>query len=639
MLIFSSHSLKTKVSDLSSTYDDYKQVLALRGLHTVSSIDEAITALNNLVNKKSLLSLGLEIKQKTDQFSPYKTIRFSVKPLPTIHIWFAKRPSAELGEYMDLHHLSSLINSVMTEFCSLFDSGQQSELSTLGILYFTEENYKRELKKLSKKIARSVWAKSKRLDVPSLFPLARSLKRKIIVFAGPTSSGKTYHALELLKAANSGLYLGPLRLNALEVFDNLNDSGVPCSLITGEEKVLTDGARHQASTSEMANYVKEVDVTVVDEIQFMDDIERGWAFCNAIIGAPSKFVIVTCPEYAIEKVVRLAKILGDEVEIHRLPRKTKLTVTSNPSKDLSSLIEGTAIVSFSRKRIFQLKAELEKTYKVSVIYGGMPPDVRKEQARRFRDGETSVVIATDAIGIGLNLPIQHLIFDTVEKYDGVEQRKLHQCELLQVAGRAGRYNMYDEGFVSGMSWGDHEYICQALSRSDETVLSFRFFAKIPFHTVVEYMQISGVFQLSRALIVLSEKISYDKNLYELSSIDLLIENISVIERQNLEIPVDDIWRIAHIPVEIKDCERTFLDALSCVSGVVKGVYIDTSPLSSYLPDAEKLFQLEKLNTQLDCLNWFKVRYPDSFTEIEDSYIKTLREQVVKSMNDTVLKIR
>lgn len=639
MLIFSSQSLRDAVMSKISTDPLYLSIVNRESTTQTSSMEESLMILNGVVTLQSLQSKNLVVKQKTTVFAPQKTIRYEISPHKNVHIWFAHRPSNSFGGYLTEEDITHKIQQITSDFLKHFNSNELlDELSSMEVFYLNEENYSREFKKILNLTQKSVWAKSKVLDVPNLFPLARSFKRKIVVFAGPTSSGKTYHALALLKAATSGLYLGPLRLNALEVFDDLNSAGVPCNLVTGEEKLLTESARHQASTAEMANYDKEVDITVIDEIQFMDDYDRGWAFCNALIGAPSKFVVVTCPEYAIEKVERLATLLGDDIEVHRLPRKTKLSVTQTPIVDFSKLLKGTAIVSFSRKRVFQLKAELEKIYKVSVVYGGMPPDVRKEQARRFREGQTEVIIATDCIGIGLNLPIQHVIFDTTEKYDGIEVRRLHQAELLQVAGRAGRYKMYDEGFVSGVTWADHEYIKECITTPNDTKLSTKFFAKVPFTTVQEYMQISGVNKLSNAILELSEKISYDKTVYELSPVDLLVENVKLIEQQKLDISIDDVWRIAHIPVEIQDCERTFLDALSCVAGVVKGVYIDTSSLSTKLSDTEKLFQLEKLSVQLDCVNWFKMRYQDSFMEIDEIRIKTLRSQVVKAMNDAVLKL-
>jgi ATP-dependent RNA helicase SUPV3L1/SUV3 len=123
------------------------------------------------------------------------------------------------------------------------------------------------------------------------FALARQLNRQHHFYLGPTNSGKTYHALNALIAANSGVYLAPLRLLAMEVRDRLVQAGVPCHLITGEERIYMEGARHTASTIEMMHSTKAVDVAVIDEIQMLQDQDRGQAWTAALIGVPAKQVL------------------------------------------------------------------------------------------------------------------------------------------------------------------------------------------------------------------------------------------------------------------------------------------------------------------------------------------------------------
>ncbi|MDP3331971.1 MAG: hypothetical protein Q8S55_08265, partial [Methylococcaceae bacterium] len=122
------------------------------------------------------------------------------------------------------------------------------------------------------------------------FTLARLLKRHHHFYLGPTNSGKTHHALIALQNAESGVYLAPLRLLAMEIRDRLVATGVPCNLITGEERVMMDGARHTASTIEMMNPGKSVEVAIIDEIQMLQDPERGSAWTAALIGVPAKFI-------------------------------------------------------------------------------------------------------------------------------------------------------------------------------------------------------------------------------------------------------------------------------------------------------------------------------------------------------------
>ena len=121
-------------------------------------------------------------------------------------------------------------------------------------------------------------------DLKSLFPLARELNRKLFFYVGPTNSGKTYQAMQVLKEADCGMYLAPLRLLALENYENLLANDVPVSLITGEEEILDEEAGHICSTIEMTNYSLEVDICVIDEVQMLGDPDRGWAWVNAIVG-------------------------------------------------------------------------------------------------------------------------------------------------------------------------------------------------------------------------------------------------------------------------------------------------------------------------------------------------------------------
>lgn len=117
------------------------------------------------------------------------------------------------------------------------------------------------------------------------------MNRKLKFFVGPTNSGKTYNAMKELKEANSGLYLAPLRLLALEGHEELKEAGIENSLITGEEQQINEDAAHVCSTIEMLDFNLDVDVAIIDEVQMLDDIDRGWAWVNAIIGCPAKLLL------------------------------------------------------------------------------------------------------------------------------------------------------------------------------------------------------------------------------------------------------------------------------------------------------------------------------------------------------------
>ncbi len=287
-------------------------------------------------------------------------------------------------------------------------------------------------------------------DFKNLFPIARGLRRKLILHIGPTNSGKTHAAMERLKKADTGYYLAPLRLLALEGYEKLLAEGIDASLITGEEQLLNEEATHISSTIEMLNYEVDVDVCVIDEVQLIDDRDRGWAWANAIIGAPAKEVIMTGSPASKEAIIKLAEYLGEELEIVEFERKNPLSLLPQPIP-LEKIEPGTAVIAFSRKEVLKLKQKLASKYSVSIIYGNLSPEVRREEARRFREGETEVLVATDAISMGMNLPIKTILFSKAMKFDGIMDRELFPNEIRQISGRAGRYGLEEEGFVAATS--------------------------------------------------------------------------------------------------------------------------------------------------------------------------------------------
>lgn len=275
-----------------------------------------------------------------------------------------------------------------------------------------------------------------------------SSKTKATVHVGPTNSGKTFSAIQSLK---SGTYLAPLRLLSWEVADKLNENGVPCSLVTGEEINEVPDARVVSSTIEMFNVHSYYDTVVVDECQMLADRQRGWAWTRAIAFAKTDNLHLIVAPHAIDLLTRLLKKLDYEYDVNEYTRLSELKI--GKICDVNDPPEQTVFVSFSRKGVLTLKNFFEsKGYKVSVIYGALPPDVRKRQAARFRDGETQVCVSTDAIGMGLNLPATTVCFTQMYKFDGEGERLLFPEEVLQIGGRAGRHK--NTGYVTASNAAD-----------------------------------------------------------------------------------------------------------------------------------------------------------------------------------------
>jgi ATP-dependent RNA helicase SUPV3L1/SUV3 len=282
---------------------------------------------------------------------------------------------------------------------------------------------------------------------PDTFEKARRLHRRVTLYVGPPNSGKTHAAFERLAQALDGAYLAPLRLLALEGRDRLVARGVPCSLLTGEENVPASNARVVSSTIEMVNTHTPIDVAVIDEAQMIFDSSRGWAWTQAIVAVPAQEVIIICSAYAVAAIERLLGLCGERCEIRRFERKQHVERLAQPVP-LSQLKKGDAVVAFSRRDVLMLRDQIAADgHPVSVIYGALPPEVRRREAERFATGESHVLVATDAIGMGLNLPIRRVLFSTMNKYDGVADRELNVSEVHQIAGRAGRYGIHEEGFV------------------------------------------------------------------------------------------------------------------------------------------------------------------------------------------------
>lgn len=288
-------------------------------------------------------------------------------------------------------------------------------------------------------------------DYPGLFPAARALGRRLHAVLGPTNSGKTHRALEALRAAPSGVYLAPLRLLAHEVAERLNAAGVPCDLVTGEEVVRVPGARHVAATIEAGWSAQAVDVAVIDEVQLLGDPDRGWAWTQALVGTPAREVWGVGSLAAEPALHELARRLGEPLTVERLERKGALSVLDRPMT-LAQLAPGDALIAFSRGEVLQWREALrQRGLEVACIYGALGPEVRRAEAERFRSGQAQVLVATDAIGMGLNLPIARVVFTTLVKFDGICERGLSTAEIQQIAGRAGRFGLHEAGLVGHLA--------------------------------------------------------------------------------------------------------------------------------------------------------------------------------------------
>ena len=362
-------------------------------------------------------------------------------------------------------------------------------------------------------------------------------ENKIIAILGPTNTGKTYMAIEKMLEFNSGIFGLPLRLLAREVYDKcVLKLGIDkVALITGEEKIIPNSAKYFICTVESMPKDKVVDFVAVDEIQMCGDPERGHIFTDRLINFRGEVLTMFLGSQIMKNI--MSQLLKD-VEFINQERFSKLSY--NGSKKISRLNRKSAIIAFSIEEVYAL-AELVRRQKggSAVIMGSLSPKTRNSQVELYQSGDVDYLVATDAIGMGINMDIEQINFSSLRKFDGKKRRRLRMTEISQIAGRAGRFK--NDGYF-GIT-GD----CETLE-ADEI-------ERIEKHNLDDmrflYWRNSDLdFSDPENLISSLEKKSGDRNLHRISeSIDenilkyLVRDKKIKISSNNLEL----LWECCQIP--------------------------------------------------------------------------------------------
>jgi ATP-dependent RNA helicase SUPV3L1/SUV3 len=468
--------------------------------------------------------------------------------------------------------------------------------------------------------------------------------QNIIALLGPTNTGKTHVAIEKMLEYETGIFGLPLRLLAREVYDKcIEKVGIEkVALITGEEKIIPSSAKYFICTVESMPKNKEVDFIAIDEIQMCADRERGHIFTERMMESRGKKLTMFLGSQVMGQII---DDLIDNVEFEKKERFSKLSYSG--IKKISRLDRKVAIIAFSIEEVYAI-AELVRRQKggAALIMGSLSPKTRNSQVGLYQSGDVDYLIATDAIGMGLNMDINEIYFSNLKKFDGKKTRRLNLIEMSQIAGRAGRYKN-DGGFGTT---GD----CETLN-SDEIEKIEKH--QLPNTKMIYWRNSKLDFKTPEKLITSLELKPGKKNL--LRTNDSLDESVlrfflkkglnNIIYHKNLEL----LWECCQIPDFEKKAYGQHINIIDKVFQFLT-TRIKKIP-SSFMKD--QLKGLEKDHGNVDLLShrlsnvrtWSYVANKKNWVEnsdywvqltknIEDKLSDKLHEELTKSFIDKKISI-
>ena len=462
-------------------------------------------------------------------------------------------------------------------------------------------------------------------------------KNKITAVLGPTNTGKTHLAIETMLSFDSGMIGFPLRLLAREVYDKVvKKTGLDkVALITGEEKIIPDNAKYFLCTVESMPIDKHLDFVGVDEIQMCADHERGHIFTDRLLNMRGEKLTMLMGSNTIRKIISK---LDDDVEFVNRNRLSKLSYSGH--KKISRINRKTAIIAFSAEEVYAI-AELIRRQKggAAIVMGSLSPKTRNAQVNLYQSGDVDFLVATDAIGMGINMDIDHVYFSNLKKFDGKKLRKLNLSEIGQIAGRAGRY-LNDGNFgVTG--------ICKEMNDEEVDLLENHKFNDI--QTLFwrnSNLNFNNPLALIRSLDERPQK-SWLRKIHECIDEKALkyflrdknLENINL-NNNNLNL----LWECCQIPDFVKKTYGHHYEVISSVFGYLnsnKGKITD-----DYM--RLKLIKLDKLEGNVDSLSnrianvrtWSYVSNKNNWIENQDYWIektKLLEDKLSDRLHEELTK--
>ena len=414
----------------------------------------------------------------------------------------------------------------------------------------------------------------------------------LLAILGPTNTGKTYLAFERLISYKSGIFGFPLRLLARENYDKavkvLGFDKV--ALITGEEKIIPKEAKYYFCTVESIPLNIAVECVVIDEVQLAADYERGHIFTDRILYLRGIYETIFLGSDTIEKI--LLKLFP-KIKIKKRNRFSNLTFLQK--KSLSKLGPRSAIIAFNINSVYEIAESLRK-YKggAAVVLGSLSPRTRNAQVEVYEDKKVNYLVATDAIGMGLNLNIQHVAFSALQKFDGRYLRNLLPSEIGQIAGRAGRYQQDGTfGYINNK----HEYLDPMIIKSVEEH-RFDSIQKIYWrNSDIDFSSISSVINSLKQFPIKNFFI-HKKNAIDEINFHTLSEDKDILPYLNNRINISLLWNICRIP----DFQKIFDNSYSLL---LKNIFLTLIENDGMLPELwlnNKIIKLENYDGGIDELS-------------------------------------
>tara|TARA_B100000965_G_scaffold164459_1_gene136939 strand:+ start:1294 stop:3774 length:2481 start_codon:yes stop_codon:yes gene_type:complete len=416
-------------------------------------------------------------------------------------------------------------------------------------------------------------------------------KNKITAVLGPTNTGKTYLAIETMLSFDSGMIGFPLRLLAREVYDKIikKINVEKVALITGEEKIIPTNAKYFLCTVESMPINKHLDFVGIDEIQMCADHERGHIFTDRLLNLRGEKLTMFMGSSTIKNIIN--KLDGD-IEFINRERFSKLSYTGY--KKISRIDRKTAIIAFSTEEVYAI-AELVRRQKggAAIVMGSLSPKTRNAQVELYQSGDVDFLVATDAIGMGINMDLENVYFSNLKKFDGKKLRRLNRSEIGQIAGRAGRYlNNGNFGIT-----GD----CKDIAAEEVELLEKHKFEEIK---TLFWRNSNLNFNNASSLIMsLDEKPNKDwlRKINECEDEKVLkyfIKNLDLYNIKNIKETLTLLWDCCQIPDFVKKTYGNHIEVVSKVFGFLNGVKGKITNDFMRL----QLIKLDKLEGNVDSLS-------------------------------------